>query len=212
MPTTASLRPTRVGADPKKSKRIRRAPWCLSVPPELSATGRRQRLFFATEREARVESEKLKARKDNFGLSLASLTPERIAQAGEAFKLLDPLNIGLLDAVRAHIALVKARSQSVTFGAAFNRFAELKKNKSPAYRQEIRYAKETFEPLLDRMICEITAADLEPMLDQLPGASRNAKIRRLCSVFNLAIRRGWFQGINPTKQIDRAEIARKEVE
>jgi hypothetical protein len=168
------------------------ASWVVNIPGALSDTGRRRQLFFQTKAEAQTACEQLKARKDNFGTSLTALTPARIAESAEAFKLLDPLKISLLDAVRAHIALVKARSKSVTFGGAFDYFAGLKENKSAKYRQEIRQAKATFESLHERMICDINAEDLEQVLDKLPGGSRNAKMRRLRSVFNLAIKRGWM--------------------
>ena len=52
------------------------------------------------------------------------MTPARIAKATETYKILDPLHIDLLDAVRHHVALFKARSASVPFADAFDRFAE----------------------------------------------------------------------------------------
>jgi integrase len=189
------------------------AAWVVNVPPSLSPTGRRQQLFFSTKSEATTECEKLKARKDNFGISLTAMTPARIAAAAEAYKLLDPHGIDLLDAVRSHLQMVSERTASVTFGAAFDRFAQLKQTKSAKYRQEIRQAKAKFEPLLARLVCDITANDLEPILDKLPAASRNAKMRRLRSVFNLAIKRGWMdQGSSPIARLDFADGQHKEVE
>jgi integrase len=187
-------------------------PWCVNIPPQLSETGKRQQLFFATQAEAKAQCNVLKVRKSNFGDSLATMSAARIAEAAEAYKTLDPLNIGLLDAVRAHVAVVKARSASVTFGAAFDRFAELKKTKSVKYNQEIRQAKASFEPLLDRMVCDVGPSDLEPLLDRLPNGSRNAKMRRLRSVFNLAIKRGWMPNENPISKLDFAVGRRDEVE
>jgi integrase len=189
------------------------AAWVVNVPPSLSPTGRRQQLFFSTKSDATTECERLKARKDNFGISLTAMTPARIAAAAEAYKLLDPHGIDLLDAVRSHLEMVSERAASVTFGAAFDRFAELKQTKSAKYRQEIRQAKAKFEPLLARLVCDITANDLEPILDKLPAASRNAKMRRLRSVFNLAIKRGWMeQGSSPIARLDFADGQHKEVE
>lgn len=188
-------------------------PWCVNVPRLLSKTGRRQQLFFATQGEAKTECAALKVRKSNFGDSLTAMTPARIAEAAEAYKLLDPLKIGLLDAVRSHVAVVNARALSVTFSEAFDRFAESKKSKSPKYLQEIRQAKATFEPLLARMVCDITASDLEPILNRLPDGSRNAKMRRLRSVFNLAAKREWMRkDTNPVLKLDFADGRRDEVQ
>jgi hypothetical protein len=202
MARSAKLKPTQL-----------RGKWAVNVPATLSDTGKRKQLFFSTKGEAVTECEKLKARKDNFGISLSAMTPARIAEASEAYKLIDPLNIGLLDAIRAHVALVKDRSASVPFGEAFDRFAESKQKKSQKYCQEIRQAKSTFEALHGRMVCDIAPSDLEPILDRLPDAARNAKMRRLRSVFNLATKRGWMgNSVSPITKIDFAAGKRKTVE
>lgn len=209
MARSATLKPTRI-----KSRQAQGLhSWCLNIPPELNPEGKRQRKFFATRADADAECEKLRARRDNFGTSLTGMTAARIAEAAEAFKLLDRAQINLLDAVRSHLAMVRTRTASVTLRAAFERFAELKQGKSPKYRQEIRQACATFEPLADRMICDVAPADLEPILDRLPAAARNAKMRRLRSVFNLAIKRGWMNPLSsPIARLDFADGTSKEVE
>ena len=178
-----------------------------------SPTGKRQQLFFSTKAEAQVDCEKLKTRKDNFGISLSAMTSARIATAAEAYNLLDPYGIALLDAVRSHLELIEQKSESVTFETAFDEFAELKQAKSLKYRQEIRHTKATFSPLLGRLICDVSARDLTPILNKLPSGSRNAKMRRLRSVFNLAIKRGWIQpGTSPIARLDFSDGVQKEVE
>ena len=209
MPRSAPLKPVAIPS----RKNSGRAAWCLSIPAHLSPTGKRQRRFFDTKDEAFGECERLKARKDNFGISLKSLTPARIAEASQAYTLLAPHGIDLLVAVRSYLDIVKQRSQSVSFGEAFNTFASLKEGKSLKYRQEIRHARATFGPLLPKMICDVNASDLEPILKTLPAASRNAKMRRLRSVFNLGIKRGWMpSGTSPVARLDFADLSKKEVE
>ena len=207
MPRVASL-------EPYKSKTASSArPWCVDVPPSLSETGKRKRLFFIKKTDAIVECEKIKPRRDNFGISLTAMTPGRIALAAEAFNLLDPQGINLLDAVRGYLKDLGDRTATVTFGAAFDGFADLKQKKSTKYQQEISHAKAKFEPLLEVPICDIKLQDLERILDSLPGSSRNAKMRRLRSVFNLAIKRGWMKpGTSPIATLDFAEPSVKEVE
>src|SRR5262249_15540528 len=162
--------------------------------PVLSSTGNRQELFFATKGEAQTFCEQLKARRDNFGISLSTMSAARLAEASEAFKLLEPYGIGLLDCVREHVAILAQRNSSVTLGEAFDAFATLKENKSDKYLGEIRGAKNSVASILAMPICDVTASDIEPLLPIAPAA-RNAKLRRLCSVFNLAIRREWFRGV-----------------
>jgi integrase len=208
MSRSALLKPVAVPS----RKNTGRAAWCVSVPAHLSPTGKRQRRFFATKDEASGECERLKARKDNFGISLKSLTPARIAEASQAYALLDPHGIDLLVAVRSHLDTVKQRSQSVSFGEAFDLFASLKEGKSLKYRQEIRHARATFGPVLDKMVCDVSPSELETILQTLPSAARNAKMRRVRSVFNLAIKRGWMpSGTSPVARLDFADCARKEV-
>jgi integrase len=205
MPKGISLK---VRRDPSRP-----SPWYVNVPPALSESGQRQRLYFATKNLAQGCCEKLKARRDNFGVSLSALTPARIAAAAEAFKLLDPHGIDLLDAVRSHLAAFVQRNASVTFGAAFDCFLESKQTKSLKYQYEIALAKRTFEPFLEKMVCEITPAEFAPILDGLPAAARNAKMRRLRSVFNLAIKRGWMApGTNPILRLDFADTHPQEVQ
>jgi integrase len=177
----------------------------------LSETQKRQRVYFKTRDLALGFSEKLKAQKDNFGSSLTALTPTRIAAAAEAYKLLDPHGIDLLDAVRSHLEAHTQRTASVTFSEAFDRFSELKANKSSKYCREIRQTKATFETLFDRMVCDVTATDLEPILARFSDGSRNAKMRRLRSVFNLSVKRAWTKE-NPINRLHFADTITKEVQ
>jgi hypothetical protein len=94
---------------PYKSSTSPNRPWCVDVPPTLSDTGKRKRKFFETKKLAEAECEKLEARRDNFGVSLNAMTPSRIAEAAEAYKLLEGTSATLLDAVHGFLAVQKAR-------------------------------------------------------------------------------------------------------
>jgi integrase len=209
MPRGSKLIPTEV-----KSRKARGlAAWCVNVPAELSDTGSRRQLFFDTKKLADAECEKLKALKDNFGLSLASLSPARITQAVKAYQMLDAQGLDLIEAAKAQIAAHKQGASSVTLAVAFDKFAASKEGKSAKYLQEIRHARASFSPLHDHLVCDIQPEDLESILDRLPPASRNAKMRRLRSIFNLCIRRDWLStGANPISKLDWADTGNKEVE
>jgi integrase len=210
MARTPTLKPREV----KSRKNHGLNAWCLNIPAELSETGKRQRLFFALKKEAEAEAENLKARKDNHGSELTAMLPAaRVAEAAAAYKLLEPLGVSLLDTVRSHIAIIKSRSKSVSLGEVFDGFMEIKQNSSPKYQQELRQAKTTFEPLLDQLVCDISPSDLEPMLSSLPNASRNAKMRRLRSVFNFAAKREWMgDSANPVSKMEWAKSNHSEVQ
>jgi integrase len=204
MPRSSNLRPT------FREGRIK--PWCVNVPPELSPTGKRQQLFFSSKLEARAQCNLLKVRRDNFGESLSVMSAARMAEAAEAYKLLAPLGTGLLEVVRLHVANVATQTASITLGQAFDRFLESRAGRSPKYQKEIRLAKGTFAPLLNHMVCDVHHSQLEDLLSPLSSSVRNAKMRRLCSVFNFAIKRGWMPCKNPVTALDYAQTEKSEVE
>src|SRR5258707_270613 len=97
-------------------------PWGAHVSPHLSENGKRERKFFETEKEAKAECETLKARRDNFGISLTAMTPARIAESVEAYKLLHPLSVNLLDAVRGYIQRHTERTSSRPWKEVFEEY------------------------------------------------------------------------------------------
>src|SRR5258707_576581 len=139
MPRRAILKPT---FRPKRNAKGL-ASWVVNIPPELSPTGKRQELFFSTKALANTECEKLRARKDNFGISLTTMTPARIAEAAEAYKLLEG-TATLLDAVHGFLAVRKVRQASISFLELFNLFLEAKKDRNEQYRRELRVTRDRF--------------------------------------------------------------------
>lgn len=204
MARSASLKPYR-------STTCVARPWCVDVPPHLSESGKRRRLFFKSKNDARTVCEKLKARKDNFGISLNAMTPARIAEASEAYKLLDPLNIALLDAVRAHIQAHKQRTASVSYFELFNQYLDAKQDRNPAYLRELASTRDRFSALHDRLVSDITHRDLAPLLDVISPGGRNPVMRYLRAVFFFGIKRGYLTD-NPIARLDFAEVKRKEIE
>ena len=63
--------------------------WYVSIPPSLSSSGKRQRLFFEDRKDALRCAETLKDQHRKFGTSLSNLDPVRLGEASEVYKLLD---------------------------------------------------------------------------------------------------------------------------
>src|SRR4030088_2248313 len=120
MPAIASLIPRFSKARERDSK----APWILNIPPHLSETGKEQRRFFPTRKAAALTALQLQNRQDNFGISLVALTPVRIAEASEAFNLLEGTDLRLLDAVRTGLELYRTRTTSIPFLELFNGYID----------------------------------------------------------------------------------------
>lgn len=203
MPKTSSLTPTWR----KKRADDGLLAWCVNVPAELSETGKRQQLFYATQEDAKKECVILKIRRRNFGSSLGAMTPARIAEAAEAYNVLNPLNVGLLDAVKAYAADHKLRFESRTLGQAFDKY-EAMRDRSHDYKKEIEHTRAACSELLTRLLPDIQASDLEAALKGYAPSTRDARIRRLRSVFSEAVRQGWIT-INPA---DRLNFAGRKVE
>jgi integrase len=199
-----------VSLEPYKTNRKTRK-WCVDVPAFLSDTGKRKRLFFETEAAGKAGCETLKARRDNFGTSLAAMTPAKIAEASEAYKLLNETSFSLLDAVRGFLAIQEARSASISFLSLFDQFLEAKKDRNLQYLRELRVTRDRFPQLHARWVSDISYRDLEPLLIKITPGGRNAVMRYLRAVFNYGIKRG-FMVENPISRLDFAERPRKEVE
>jgi integrase len=184
--------------------------WAVNVPASLSNTGKRRQLFFDTKGEAQAECEKLKARKDNFGVSLTEMTPARIAKASDAYRILDQFNLDLLDAARAYVDTHKQRTASVPFLDLFNQYLDAKQNRDETYLRELRITRDRMPELHARLVCDIDAGDLEPRLNAMQPAARNAVMRYLRAVFNYGIKRGYLNE-NPIARLDFIDRPRREV-
>jgi hypothetical protein len=193
------------------------SPWRLTIPPHLSDTGKKRRLFFETQKEALVAAEQLKARKDRFGQSLSLLSSARIGEAAECFKLLD-LHYGansrpysLLGIVRADIDLDRRRKASISFKRVFEQFLETReqKKRDEKYLKELRTALKRAEPIWEKLVCDITSEDLEAVLK--PYSGRDAGMRYLRSVFNFARKRKLITE-NPISTMEFSEPKQTEVE
>ncbi len=189
------------------------ASWCLDIPEYLSETGKRQRKFFGTQKEAETAAEILKARRANFGNTLSLLSPERITEAAEVYKLLDSAesHFSLLEVVKSHLRQEKARSASRSFAHLFDLYLADRSEISEEHRYKLGKTKERFPKLRNKMACDITYEDLEPTLHKLKPHMRNAEMRNLNSIFRFGRKRRWLE-INPIDQLSFVKIHRKEVE
>jgi integrase len=184
-----------------------RGKWVLNVPPELSDTGKRRQLFFDTKKAATADVEKLKTRRDNFGVSLTQLTPAKIAEAAEAYSLLETYNFGLLDTVREYIESHKQRAASIPFGQMIDLYVEAKKNRSEVYLTQFRWFKTRTEPLHGQLASDITVRDLDKLLEGEKPTVKNAFMRYLRAVFNWGLKRDYLPS-NPIAKMDFEEVVK----
>jgi hypothetical protein len=172
MPKVSCLRPT------KLASRNDGRSWCINVPSHLSPTGKRQRLFFATKLEAENEAELLKTRKINFGHSLNTMSPERIAEAAACYEGLEQAcpDATLSQAVGKFLALRARRTASVPVRTLFDSFLKAKKEANPNYRRQLRNVFERVAILNDIVVSDLEPQQIETALKGFPDGSRNAAL------------------------------------
>lgn len=185
-------------------------PWRLNLPANISSSGRRERRFFATKREANTFAGQQRTRLENFGRNSSTLTPAQQEQAAIAFERLAPFGVSLNTAVAECIERRQAIAKSVTFQELFERFTSSKKKRSAAYLRGLKYTLPRFPGLHSRIVAEILPQDVEAEMDGMTATVRNAFMRNLRAVFNFGIKRGWLEE-NPVLKLDFEDVTRAEV-
>jgi len=188
-----------------------RQSWGVNIPKELSDTGARRQMFFDTKAEASALCEQLKARKDDFGLSLLDMSPAKITEASEAYRLLQPYNIGLLDAVREHLQRYLESTSSRPWRAVFDEYVGMPKKRSLKYSKDLKETGESMRSLDETLVSEISPQAIDEVLSGYAPSTRNAKLRILRAVFNLGVKRKYLRE-SPIDQLDFAELETSEVE
>jgi integrase len=155
--------------------------------------------------------EQLKARKDNFGISLTTLTPTRIAEAAEAYNLLEGKNVSLLAVVRSYLGVEEQRSASIPFRELCTLYIESKRGRDERHLAGMRRTVNRFPSLHCRLVSDISHRNLEPLLNEIVPGGRNLVMRHLRAFFNYGIKRGYLIE-NPISRLDFVESLPKEVE
>ena len=182
--------------DPERSK-----PWWISIPPRLSATGRRQKRFFSTKAEAEGAVQRLKVRKENHGIAAKLLTPADEQQAQAALRLLRAadIDVQLVEVVGDYIQRIKDRTASKTLSQVWDSFikAPRKKPLGRAYLTSMKFAKKKMEPLHGTLVADITSSQIEECLSGLSTSYQEATHIRVQAVLNHAVEKGWLRTANP---------------
>jgi integrase len=208
MPKNAALRPRRLPSLANGALQ-----WVINVPASLSPTGKRQRRFFATREQAEVECELLKTRKFNFGHSLSTMSPERIAEARACFSRLElecP-GVSLSHAVGEFLNLHRRRNASVALRSLFDAFLESKNGANRNYQRELRNIFERVAQLNDVVVSDLDPQQIDQALKDFPDGNRNAALRYLRAAFNYGVRRGWLTE-NPICRLEFKKCVRDQVE
>lgn len=191
-----------------------RKTWRLSVPASKSATGKRQQLFFKTQRAADIEAERIKGMADKWGSEGRKIRADLATDAAKAEELLTAaaIEVTLTQLATAHIEAHKRRSESVSFTEAWDTFRASRDGKSDEHLRAL-------DRIGDKLVGEIGKVNLRDLeQNQIEAAIQkhfptahafNLALRSVSPLFNMAMRKdpAWIDR-NPCKLIDKRDTGR----
>ena len=131
--------------------------WRINIPPKFSESGKRERFHYPSKNAALDAAKEFREQPDTFGNQAKAIPPHLADQAHAAAKLLEPLGIGLLEAVSQFVEAEISRRASVPVEEATARFEAHCENKSRKYTQSIRHvAQHLVEDFAGRLLSTIS--------------------------------------------------------
>lgn len=147
----------------------------MNIPAMFSESGKRERHFFKTRELALDAAAKMREARDTFGSNAVAIAPSLAEQATAAARMLEPLGIGLLEAVSRYVASEKQRLASKPIAEAVAAFRSQGASKwSESQSKAYRLCGEKLETAFpERLISDITGEELAKHLNDItsgPGA------------------------------------------
>ena len=185
--------------------------WSVTLPPAISANGKRQRFFFESKARAQAFADLTRTRLENYGTrGTAALPPSQQEQAARAIAALEPYGVTLNEVVQDWLSRRKAAKASISFEAAMDAFLHSGK-RSDSYTRSIVQTRNRLVHLHGKLLNTISAADLRLAMDAMPASVKNFTIRILGGLFNFGIKRE-ICADNPIKKLDMVKREATEVE
>jgi integrase/recombinase XerD len=180
-------------------------PWLINIPARFSPSGKRERRFFDTEKDAKLygKGERLRVEREGHHKG-AEVTAAQREVAAAAFRLLEghaPQK--LIEIVEAWISKRKMASESVSVEQAFTQYiARGKKRKgrggmaafvpfSAKHKRGIEYAQEALEAHKESKIASLAAEDISKALAGFSASYHNAHLRIIRAVCEYAVEKKW---------------------
>lgn len=189
--------------------------WRLNIPAKFSETGRRQRRFYRTRELAEGAAAKLKSDRETFGTQATGITPTLAEAATAAAKLLEPLGIGLLEAVSRFVDMEKRDRASVTVAEAITAFRAAGSGWSDSQDRAYRLRGEKLmEAFPDRLISTVTGEELAEHLAATTGGpgAFNQGLRLVRAIWNWSAKppRKWCD-VEAVKHIEGKQAVSEEI-
>ena len=178
--------------------------WRLNVPAKFTLTGKRERYFYPTQKQALEAAKLLKLSAAEFGHQAQAIKPSLAEDATAAAVLLEPWGVSLLEAVRSYTANRERESASKPLAEATGVWLatceHLRKSTLTGYKQTIDKLEAALGP---QVLATITTDQLQAVI--VKGTTPSvAALRYRCTraFWRWACGKGWCE----SEPLDRVEL------
>jgi integrase len=189
--------------------------WRLNAPAKFTETGKRERHFYRTQKEALAAAKNMKKSAAEFGHQSQAIRPSLAEDATAAAALLDPWGVSLLEAARIVAAIRTKETASCPLAAAADDWLVACEGLRAKTLQGYRHTANRLKAALgDRILATITAEDLQKAIAPAgtPPSSAAAHLRTAKALWRWCAGNGWcdaktFDGVKlPKTSADSGEI------
>ena len=180
------------------------AGWRLNVPARFTQTGKRERHFYRTQREAKAAAKLLKDSAAEFGHQSQAIRPSLAEDATAAATLLEPWGVSLLEAARIVAAIrtkeFASRPLAEATAAWLLASEHLRKATLTGYKQTIGKLE---ADLGEKLLAAITTDELQAVIvnGTTPSVAAH-RYRHARAFWRWACAKGWCQ----PETLDRVEL------
>lgn len=189
--------------------------WRLNVPAKYTETGKRERHYFKTLKEAQTAAKDLKKSAAEFGHRSQAIRPGLAEDATAASALLEKWGVSLLEAARFYQAAKETENASKPTDEALDLWlvdieTKLRGRTLTNYKQ----TRKRFDVLGSKMLSTVTRDELQNIVAPAGMASTSAAAhsRNGLAFWNWAARRGWCDAALFAKVDRPAKPQRKRIE
>ncbi len=170
--------------------------WRINIPAKISETGKRQQLFYRTQKLALAAADDMKKKLEIFGVQTRAIGPTLAEQATAAAALLRPYGIDLMEAARIVAAMRERETASMPLADAADVWIAACAGLRPRTVVNYKITSDRLKKTLGkRILSTITAEDLQAVIAPAgrSGAAVMAELRNAKAFWRFSARRGWCE-------------------
>jgi len=189
--------------------------WRLNVPAKYTETGKRERHYHKTQKEALAAAKDLKKSAAEFGHRAQAIRPGLAEDATAAAELLKSWGVSLLEAARFYQAAKETENASKPTSEALDLWlVDLETKVRGRTLTNYKQTRKRFDVLGDKMLSTVTRDELQNILAPpgMASTSAAAHTRNGLAFWNWSARRGWCDAALFAKVDRPAKPQRKRIE